>query len=298
MLNSVPCAFTAAAKLPEVYKETVDRVRQHLRTFLRPQENVLLCFQDWGEYSPGKLFAQAVVNAEAVPVLWESDYRWQALLKLAFSTKASAIIGPPLVVLGLSKLARSTGTPLSVRNVLLAGSPSEDWMIEGIQNGLDAKIWGCYDPVPGLMVGGFSCGKSLGVHMDSHFFKTEVISGIGQPALDEELGEIVLTLPDVSSACYYTGERGRICRAKCACGNDAPRLLNFQPGTDADPVLVSLQERLLSWSSVLDYRAEKTDAGLDLEVVCFPGVRLPELPSCARRLVRHWNPKQDVPFCL
>ena len=69
-------------------------------------------------------------------------------------------------------------------------------------------------------------------------------------------------------------------------------------GGQKDPLLQELEAQLLSWSSVLDFRAERTAQGLRMEILVFPGRKLPQLPSGACITVRDWNPKLDVPFCL
>lgn len=69
-------------------------------------------------------------------------------------------------------------------------------------------------------------------------------------------------------------------------------------GKTADPLVRQLDERLLSWSSVLDYCAKRKEQGLSLEIIVFPGRQLPQLPSGACITVRPWQPKEDVPFCL
>lgn len=67
---------------------------------------------------------------------------------------------------------------------------------------------------------------------------------------------------------------------------------------DPDPLLPQLDQRLLSWSSVLDFRAKRTEQGLRLEIIVFPGRKLPHLPSGASITVRPWRPAEDVPYCL
>jgi hypothetical protein len=59
-----------------------------------------------------------------------------------------------------------------------------------------------------------------------------------------------------------------------------------------------LEAELLTWSSVLDYRVEYTESGAALELVTFPGVAIPQLPSSAKLNVRLWNPNEDIPFCM
>ena len=65
-----------------------------------------------------------------------------------------------------------------------------------------------------------------------------------------------------------------------------------------DPLFAQLDEMLLSWSSVLDYRAKRAEQGLCLEIVVFPGHQLPKLPSGASITVRPWRPGADMPCCL
>ncbi len=65
---------------------------------------------------------------------------------------------------------------------------------------------------------------------------------------------------------------------------------------EGDFLVQQLDEMLLSWASVLDYRVQRTEAGLRLEIVIFPGHPLPKLPSGADVTVRPWNPGQDAPY--
>ena len=57
-------------------------------------------------------------------------------------------------------------------------------------------------------------------------------------------------------------------------------------------------EELLLWSSVLDCVFTYTSQGLEAEVVCFPGEKLPKFPDCAKLQVRAWNPESDCPLPL
>ena len=38
--------------------------------------------------------------------------------------------------------------------------------------------------------------------------------------------------------------------------------------------------------------------GLELEIVTFPGEKLPVLPSSAKQVIRSWDPEKDIPFGL
>ena len=68
----------------------------------------------------------------------------------------------------------------------------------------------------------------------------------------------------------------------------------FRP--NVDPELLALSNSINRWTSVLDCRLERSAAGLEIEIVVFPGEKLPKLPSCARLVVRPWDPEHDEPF--
>lgn len=66
----------------------------------------------------------------------------------------------------------------------------------------------------------------------------------------------------------------------------------------SDDPLDTLWQELSGWNSVLDCLVSREAGGVNLELVVFPGLRLPNLPSCARLTVRNWNPEEDHPFLM
>ena len=198
----------------------VSGVADVLRPFLRSHDKVFLCYAAL-DCVVTQSVCQAVKQLGGETLRWEDDRRWYALLRQAFSQRATVLVGSPRLILGLAKIARATGTPLSVRHVVLLGHGEDDWLHKGIRDSLDAAIYTC----------------------------------------------------DVTA--------------------DTPCLENPE-----DPLMRQLDERLLSWSSVLDFSAKQTEQGLSLEILVFPGRQLPKIPSGANVTVRPWQPKTDVPFCL
>lgn len=59
-----------------------------------------------------------------------------------------------------------------------------------------------------------------------------------------------------------------------------------------------LQRHLLHWSSVLDCRLVRGSYGLEIQAVIFPGIKLPEFPTCAKLDLQPWEPERHVPFYL
>lgn len=294
-MNEIAYAWLAERALQEDEREkTVCYLQQHISAFLKKNDRVLICFVNTPGHF-GSLMEEAVVRCGAIAVI-PDNLKWKTLLKEAFSKHCSVIVGTPLLVLGLTKLAKRMCTPLYARNVVLAGYPSAGWMIEGIRRGLDCKIWGCYDPGAGVAVSGFSCDGSGSVHLRSDVYGVEIVDKSGAPVADGELGEVVLYPVQAPEIRLNTGDYARLNSAPCPCGCQTPRLLDFDTVRGVDPVLSDLGEQLQRWTSVLDCRLNKNEYGVELEIVTFPGEKLPKLPSCAKLVIRNWNPETDVPF--
>jgi hypothetical protein len=68
------------------------------------------------------------------------------------------------------------------------------------------------------------------------------------------------------------------------------------PLVDDDPVLCDLRRDLLAWTSILDCIVTRGECGLEIELVTFSGEKLPQLPSCARQVIRPWDPEVDEPL--
>lgn len=283
------------ADRPEEREASIRYLAEHL-SFLKRNEKVLICFESHEEASISSLMEQAVRLCGAEPIVWGEDQRWKTLLRLAFSRRVTTVIGAPLLILGLAKMARVRATPLYIRNVVTAGYPCLDWMIDGIRNGLDCKTWGCFDVHMSNIVLGFSCEHSLGVHLREEKYAVEIVDPDGDALPDGQQGSIVVYRKDAPELRIPLKESGTIEIAPCACGDPKRRLTHIHQGMELDTDLADLGQYLLSWSSVLDCRLRKGECGLEMEVVVFAGEKLPEFPSAAKREIRIWNSDKDTPF--
>lgn len=283
---------------PEAVGETVAYIAGQLRSFVRANEQVLICYPDQGDASFGAILARAVRACDAEPVFWGPDYRWKTLLWQAFSLHVETIMGPPLVILGLMKMAKATATPLYIHHALLGGYPYAGWMVEGIRKGLDCRLWGCYSVGPGPLVAGFTCDRCAGMHLREDLFEVGVLDEEGQELPDPQRGRLVLRYRRDPELILDTEETAQMLHQPCSCGCDAPRILETLYAGEDDPNRKILEERFLAWSSILDYRVENTESGLALELVVFPGESLPVIPNCAKLKIRPWDPETDVPFCM
>lgn len=256
--------------------------------FIKPNDTVLICFTRERPNEIGSLFEQAVLRCGGVPIFWEKDFRWKTLLRQAFSNRVTTVIGPPMVVLGLSKIARFNATPLYVRNVVTAGYPCLKWMVEGIARGFDCNAYGCFTP-GGQLVSGFTCSKTPGIHLRDDVYGIDIVNQ------DEAgLGDMVLFTKENPELRYPVGEKAKLVYHSCDVSDQ--HLVDTQPGEASDLELDAITQSLINWTSVLDCRVRRSTYGVELELVVFPGEKLPKLPSAARQIVRPWDPDKDEPF--
>lgn len=284
------------SRQPDKQENTIEYLVEHLRNFVNKQERVLLCFH---KYEPGNicwLMEQAVLRCGAVPVIWGPDHRWNTLLRQAFHSRATMIIGPPLLILGLAKLRKHTNTPLCFRKVITAVYPCPDWTIDGIVKGLDCEVGGCFAYKEDGVVAGFACGHSFGVHVRINQYTVEIVDENGEALPQGECGAIMLSPVDDPSIRCNIGDKARFATEPCPCGSSSPRLLDIYMNKSYAPELVELGQQLHSWTSILDCRVARGEAGLEIEIVCFPGEKLPKLPNAAKLIIRPYNPKSDEPF--
>lgn len=288
--------FVEKCREPAAREKTIAYLADHLGKFLRKGERVLICFRCREEGSLSNLMEQAVRRCEAIPVVWGPDHLWKTLLRQAFTNKVTAIIGPPLILLGLMKLKRYHSTPLYIRRVITAGYPCPDWMIEGFVKGFDCEVGGCFGLEHSGIVAGFACGQSWGVHLREDLFGVRIVDSHGQPLPEGEKGEVVLYFREDPSLCLPIGDYASVVSEPCGCGSVSIRLDRMLYGGLTDPELVNLAQHLMSWTSVLDCHVKKGEYGLEIEVVSFQGEKLPKLPTAAKLVVRSWNPQTDEPL--
>ena len=287
--------FRRSMTSPEQLEASAVYMTEKLARFLKRRERVLICLPD----TPGQtgwVIAKAAERCGAIPVWLGADRRWKTLIRTAFSSRCTTIVTEPLVLLGLSKLAKNMGVPLYIRNAILTGYPCMHWMREGMQRGLDCRTYGCFDPA-GVVAGFIVPGETV-LWIRKDVFDAHTCDEAGNRLPDGEYGEVVVCSaadPEVKLPMEYLG---CIRHVPCENGPDEIGLTNMTVGRNVEPEIAKLSGHLHRWTSILDCRVNKGDYGLELEIVTFPGEKLPKLPSCARQVVRAWDPETEIPFSL
>ena len=282
---------------PEALEASSQYIASQLKPFLSLLEPVLICFPDEGPASLGAIFKRAVEICGAIAIIWGPDYRWKELLRLAFDSHANTLIAHPFVALGLVKLSRATNTPLYIYDLVFGGYPYARWMINGVKKGLDCRVWGCYAAKCGPIIAGFTCDQEAGVHIREDILELLVLDDDGNRILFPQRGRISFASKKDPSVIYDAKESAIIHYQPCSCGCDSPRIVETHR-VEKDSSVKVLEERLLDWSSVLDFRSASTESGMSLELVVLPNQQLPEIPNCAHLDIRTWDPETDIPFFM
>ena len=283
---------------PQALEATVSYLAARMKPFLQTLEPVLICYPDDGPASLGGVFKEAVLRCEATPVFWGPDYRWKELLRIAFDTHANTIVGHPLVMLGLMKLAKATATPLYFYDAILCGDPFSHWIVDDVKRGLDCRVWGCYAVRSGPVVAGFSCEQDAGIHIRTEVFLPCIPDHTMPAEYGSKHGELQFQSAKKPELLFDPMENSLLYNQPCSCGCSEPRVVETKSLREECLSREVMENRFLAWSSVLDYRAEKTESGMALELVVFPGETLPKVHSVAKLKIRPWNPEEDIPFCL
>lgn len=284
------------ANEPVLREDTIAYLAEHLGKFLKPREKVMLAFREHKEGNISWLLEQAALRIDVVPVIWGPDHRWSTLLRQTFQSRASVVIGSPLILLGLTKLKKQSNTPLPIRKVVSVGFPCLQWVIEGITKGLDCEMGGCFSIHEEGIVAGFACGHSWGIHVWEKYYGVDIVDENGVSLPNGTLGNLVLYPKSQPEIRLDLGDLAMIANTPCPCGSNTARLLDIQIGKSMEPDMSKLVLYLQSWTSILDCHLSKTEFGLEIEIIAFPGEKLPKLPSAAKLVIRSYDPKTDQPF--
>ncbi len=278
---------------PDQQEKSIAYLTEKIGTFLKKRERVLICLPET-KGGVGWLIGKAVSRCDGIPYFLGEDRRWKTIMRTAFSSRCATIVAEPLVLLGISKLAKAMGVPLFIRNAILTGYPCMGWMREGIQRGLDCHTYGCLDP--GGLIAGFIGKQEMELTLRGELFDVYARDVQGNVLPDGEQGELVLKglwAPDLE---YPISHLGRVSHKGAEA--QAVTIFDMAVGRDVAPDIAHLSGHLHRWTSILDCRVTRGDYGLELEIVTFPGEKLPKLPSCAKQVVRPWDPEREIPFTL
>ena len=112
------------------------------------------------------------------------------------------------------------------------------------------------------------------MHLRENHVIAEIVDAQGRPLLPGETGELVITTIGMEAMPlirYRTGDYTRVIPGRCPCGSEVLRLDTVRRKETAE--LAALDETLFSLPFVADYRAERRNGRLHLQILtCGKGV--------------------------
>ncbi len=273
-------------------EHTVELFMAGLGELIFPGSVTMILFPFTGPYGLGELIAEAVSRLGARPLKLGaagSCGEWSAVLE---KEKPDSFVGMPVQLL---RLLRVCGRG-SLRRALVSGDACPAAVIEGCESLLGSRLFPHYGSREMGLGGAISCGAHAGMHLRENHVIAEIVDADGRPLPPGETGELVITTIGMEAMPlirYRTGDCTRVLPGRCPCGSEVLRLDTVSRRDGA--ALAALDETLFRLPFVADYRAERRDGRLHIEVLTCGEGTLP--PLDAELSVRPIRP-DDRPLCL
>jgi phenylacetate-coenzyme A ligase PaaK-like adenylate-forming protein len=276
----------------------LDFFHHGMTTLAKPGDRVLILLPGERPDNVGDLLRRALARMDAQGIVADPGTDAGTLPGDMVRSPVDAVVGMPLQVLALARLAGAMGTQ-SPRSVLLTGDTVPRAVVTALR-----RIWRCqvcqhYGMTETGLGGGVECAAMDGCHLREADLYVEIIDPhTGQQTAPGTIGEIVITtlareaMPLVR---YRTGDLGRLIDAPCPCGSVLRRLQpvhgrlrgRFRLGPDPDLSLADLDEAVLPLPSVVGLTARLVRKPgrdqLQVTVRTVPGAAPPDLAQRADR---------------
>ena len=271
---------------------TVELFMAGLGELVFPGGVTAICFPFTGPYGLGELIAEAIEGLGARPLKVGAAFSYGEWAELLAKERPDTFVGMPVQLL---RLLRVCGKG-SLERALVSADACPAAVIEGCEAILGARLFPHYGSREMALGGAISCPAHAGMHLRENHVIAEIVDAEGKPLPPGERGELVITTIGMEAMPlirYRTGDYTRILPGRCPCGSAVLRLDAVSRGEESAE-LASLDELLFRLPFVADYRAERKDGRLRLEVLtCGEGALPPLDADVTLRPVR----AEDGPLC-
>lgn len=250
---------------PEDLANTVDFFSQGMSTFTGPSDRVLILMPGKIPGSVGDLLENALLSIKARPFQHGFAHDPMAALSRIKELRPQILVGTPIDVLALARLAAFNGLPKGVvKKVLLSADRSPFSLVEAIKQGLGCEVFEHYGMTEMGLGGAVECSAKKGCHLrEADLFFEVVDPKTKKPLKPGETGEVVfttLTRKGMPLIRYCTGDLAAFEPGPCSCGSRLKRLgkikgriespIPFGQGKRLNPA--DLDEALFSLPGLLD----------------------------------------------
>ena len=257
-------------------EHTIELFMAGLGELIFPGSVTMICFPFSGPHGLGELIAEAIGRLGARPLRLGVGLSYGEFAKLLEKEKPDTFVGMPVQLLSLLRVCGRS----SLRRALVSGDACPDAVLSGCEAILQSRLFPHYGSREMALGGAICCSAHEGMHLRENHVLAEIVDGQGRPLPPGEIGELIITTIGMEAMPlirYRTGDYTRVLPGRCPCGSEVLRLDTVHRKETAE--LAALDETLFSLPFVADYRAERRNGRLHLQILtCGDGV-LPALDA-------------------
>ena len=258
-------------------ERTVELFMAGLGELIFPGSVTMILFPFTGPFGLGELIAEAVSRLGARPLKLGASGSYAEWSEVLEKERPDSFVGMPVQLL---RLLRVCGRG-SLRRALVSGDLCPAAVIEGCESILGSRLFPHYGSREMALGGAITCPAHAGMHLRENHVIAEIVDEDGKPLPPGEYGELVITTIGMEAMPlirYRTGDYTRILPGKCPCGSEALRL-DTVSRRDGGEEMAALDETLFRLPFVADYRAERKNGRLCLEILTCGEGELPPLDA-------------------
>jgi phenylacetate-coenzyme A ligase PaaK-like adenylate-forming protein len=255
---------------------TVELFMAGLGELIFPGSVSMICFPFSGPHGLGELIAEAIEGLGARPLRLGVGLSYGEFAKLLEKERPDTFVGMPVQLLSLLRVCGRG----SLRRALVSGDACPDAVLRGCEEILQSRLFPHYGSREMALGGAITCPAHAGMHLRENHVIAEIVDEAGRPLPPGETGELVITTVGMEAMPlirYRTGDYTRVIPDKCPCGSEVLRLDTVRRKETAE--LAALDEKLFSLPFVCDYRAERRNGRLHLQILTCGEGRLPALDA-------------------
>ena len=253
---------------------TVELFEAGLGELIFPGGVTMICFPFTGPYGLGELIAEAIERLGARALRLGVGLSYGEFAAVLESEKPDTFVGMPVQLLSLLRVCGRG----SLKRALVSGDACPNAVLRGCETILQNRLFPHYGSREMALGGAICCQAHAGMHLRENHVIAEIVDADGRPLPPGETGELVITTIGMEAMPlirYRTGDYTRVIPGRCPCGSEVLRLDTVRRKEAAE--LAALDERLFSLPFVVDYRAERREGRLHLQILTCGEGRLPAL---------------------
>ena len=258
-------------------RHTVELFMAGLGELVFPGSVTMICFPFSGPHGLGELIAEAIGGLGARPLKLGAGLsygEWESVLR---EEKPDTYVGMPVQLLSMLRVCGKG----SLKRALVSGDACPEAVIREAERLLGSRLFPHYGSREMALGGAICCPAHEGMHLRENHVIAEIVDEMGNVLPDGETGQLVITTIGMEAMPlirYRTGDHTRILPGPCPCGSVVKRLDSLLREGEAAEI-AALDERLFSLPFVADYRAERREGRLHLEILTCGEGSLPALDA-------------------